>query len=81
MCDLLDSNLDVVFDRGTVYWRQDTTGTWVYLLISILSIYLVSCVSDNIVAMLHNRPQSDHHQQMYTVYGTIVLIAYLQLLQ
>ena len=81
LCDLLDSNLDVVFDHGTIYWRQDTTGTWVYLTISILCIYLVSCISDNIVAMLHNHTQSDSRQQIYTVYGSIVLIMYLLFVQ
>lgn len=77
LCDLLDSSLDVVFDRGTVYWRQDTTGTWVYMTISVLSIYLVSCVSDNIVAMMHGRLQNNQRQQIYIVYCTLVLIAYL----
>ena len=92
LCDLLDSSLDVVFDygcapdgpcsgEGTVYWRRDTTSVWVYGVISVLCIYLTSCVSDNIVSMVHNTHGARHGSQMYSVYATIALIVYLLFVQ
>ena len=79
LCDLLDSSLDVVFDHGTVYWRRDTTAVWVYFVISIICIYLTSCISDNIVSMVHNTPRTakQGRKQMISVYGTLALIVYL----
>jgi len=79
LCDLLDSNLDVVFDRGSIYWRHDETAMWTYFLISIICIYLTSCVSDNIVAMVHNAPRAANKgkMQLFCVYATLALIVYL----
>jgi len=79
LCDLLDANLDVVFDRGTIFWRQDDTAVWTYFLISIICIYLTSCVSDNIVSMVHNTPHAagKGHKQIFSVYATLALIVYL----
>jgi len=79
LCDLLDANLDVVFDRGSIYWRHDETAVWTYFLISIICIYLTSCVSDNIVSMVHNEPRAANKGriQLFCVYATLALIVYL----
>ena len=83
LCDLLDSSLDVVFDRGRIYWRHDETTMWTYFLISIICIYLTSCVSDNIVAMVHNAPRAARtgYMQLFCVYATLALIVYLIYIQ
>ena len=93
LCDLLDSSLDVVFDygcspdlqepcgHGTVYWRRDTTSVWVYCVISVLCIYLTSCVSDNIVSMVHNAPCIRHRSQIFSVCATVALVVYLLFVQ
>lgn len=76
LCDLLDSNLDIVFHNANIYWRQDTTSVWIYITISVLCVYLTSCVSDNIVSMMtHNI--HDHREQIFVLYGIVVLICYL----
>lgn len=77
LCDLLDSNLDVVYIDENIYWRQDKTELWLYLLISVVSIYLVSCVSENIVASVNNNSNSDIGHQKYSIYLTLLLIFYV----
>lgn len=77
LCDLLDANLDVVFDRETIYWRRDVTGAWMFFLISVLCVYLTSCVSENIVATVHNRAETSGRVQGAAVCGTLALIWYV----
>lgn len=59
LCDLLDNNADLIIapaGTGTlrVYWRADTTDTALLVLLGLLSIYLVSCIAQNIVATLQD---------------------------
>jgi len=77
LCDLLDSNLDVVLHDDIISWRQDTTDVWVYILISVLCIYLISCISENIVSSIHNKQQNDFRHQQITVYVSVMFIIYL----
>ena len=53
LCDIFDSSLDVVLDASNnmVYWRQNETVFWFYLLLALCAIYLVSCISQNIVSV------------------------------
>ena len=40
LCDVLNANLDFVLDlkENTIYWREDTTSTFLYVMYSILAI-------------------------------------------
>lgn len=57
LCDIFDSSLDVVLDASNnmVYWRQNETVFWFYLLLALCAIYLVSCISQNIVSVFENK--------------------------
>jgi len=77
LCDLLDSNLDVILLDDTIAWRQDTTAVWIYIIISLFCIYLIRFISENIVANIHNETKNDFTRQKITVYTNIGLIVYL----
>ena len=49
LCDLLDSNLDIVWHNNYIYWRQDTTSTFEYAVICIVGIYLLSLLTSNVL--------------------------------
>lgn len=51
LCDLLDSNLDVLLDchNNQLHWRRDGTTAVEYLFISLMCVYLMSCISANVV--------------------------------
>lgn len=57
LCDVLDSNLDVIYARlpgdgtPTVIWQQGRTFFYEYLVLALVAIYLVSSVSQNIADM------------------------------
>ncbi len=53
LCDLMDANLDVVFDTRSdmVYWRMDRTSALEYVGVSIASVYFISCISVNVVRL------------------------------
>lgn len=53
LCDLVDSNIDVVYDivNNILYWRQDKTLIIEYILISVVSIYFMSCISGNVISV------------------------------
>jgi hypothetical protein len=56
LCDLLDSNLDIILDTRAhvLHWRVDDTSMLDYFLVAVLAIYLISVVSQNMVnAMTH----------------------------
>ena len=61
LCDLFDSKLDIVYDsvHQHVYWRQETTPFWFYMLISLIGIYLISSISQNIVRLFPQAPDED----------------------
>ena len=54
LCDLLDNNLDIVLDlkQNRLYWRQDITPLWIYVFISVLGVWLVSSLAENVKQML-----------------------------
>jgi len=79
LCDLLDANLDIVYMHGMVYWREDSTGFVVYLLISLTCVYLISCMSENIVSSMQGGRVAGFEHQKYTVYWSVCLVAYLLL--
>jgi len=51
-CDVLDEGLDVVFSRGTLYFRPNGLPTWEYVLFVALCIVLVRCLSFNVQSLL-----------------------------
>lgn len=76
LCDVIDANLDILvkFERTdsgdmTVYWRQDETSVWLLSFLAIVSIYLVSCVAQNIVSVVQDscvaREHRWRHQSQY----------------
>lgn len=63
LCDLVDAQLDlfVVYDDTEdirVFWRQDNTSTFLLIILAMLSIYLVSCVAQNIVKTISHSNNS-----------------------
>ena len=53
LCDLMDANMDILIDctTDTMYWRQDKTTTAEYMFISLMCVYLMSCISANVVKL------------------------------
>ena len=87
LCDLLDNNLDIVVDnqRGRLLLRVDETGVLTYIVISILGIYLVSCLAENIRHIL-NQESSPSKPGRFPVFNvmmaaTVVFIARDQFLR
>ena len=69
LCDIIDANLDILikFERTehgdmTVYWRQDETSVWLLSFLAIVSIYLVSCVAQNIVSVVQDSGVAPEHR-------------------
>lgn len=58
LCDLLDSNMDIVWDatEQLVYWRTDKTWTIDYMAVALLAVYLISVVSQNMVRSMTHDP-------------------------
>jgi len=87
LCDIIDANLDLIIEFQvsknadvadmTIYWRQDATSVWFLVFLAIASIYLVSCVAQNIVAVIRNEPNTSwRHTAQYFV-TLLVIIALL----
>ena len=57
LCDLIDGNLDIVLDtvHDTIFWRRDTTSTVEFVFVSGMSVYIMSCVSANVVNISKDR--------------------------
>lgn len=53
LCDLLNSNLDLILDchSDELHWRQDDTGFVEYAFVSLMSVYMMSCISANVIRM------------------------------
>tara|TARA_B100001758_G_scaffold247962_1_gene269300 strand:+ start:30665 stop:31945 length:1281 start_codon:yes stop_codon:yes gene_type:complete len=81
LCDILDNNLDLVYDgrNQRIMYRYDETSVAEYILISVLGIYLVSCIAENIRTIISSeqRTYSWHQQIVYTwmIIATFVLVA------
>ena len=77
LCDLLDNNLDIVFDARNerIMYRFDTTSTAEYIFICILGIYLVSCIAENIRTVMSSEERIQTWQQQI-VYCTMILTTF-----
>ena len=51
LCDLLDANMDIILDTtmDQLRWRVDATNTTEYIFVSVVCVYLMSCISANVV--------------------------------
>lgn len=60
LCDLMDLNLDIIFDLKDerLFWRSDKTPLAEYICLAAVSVYVVSCVCDNILRILTS-PKED----------------------
>lgn len=84
LCDILDSNLDFIWDlnKNIVYWRQNTTSTLLYFIYSILAIYLISLMTNNIINILtkyrsdkdQNQATSVHKEEVNNTKGNIRIL-------
>lgn len=78
LCDLLDNNLDIVVDphHSNVFLRVDETDIYMYIIISILGIYLVSCLAENIRIIISNKAAAQSRSVLYhaMLLGTIIFI-------
>jgi hypothetical protein len=73
LCDLVDANIDVVYDivQNMLYWRRDSTTTFEYVLIGIVSIYFMSCISGNIISVSTGTPPRNlKRSNLYLVLAT-----------
>lgn len=52
VCDAIGERLDVLWDGERAYHRRIATPTWLYVVISLASIYLVSCTAQNLSHLL-----------------------------
>ena len=70
LCDILDSNLDFIWDlnKNIVYWRQNTTSTLLYFIYSILAIYLISLMTNNIINILTKYRGGEDQNQTTSVH-------------
>jgi hypothetical protein len=57
LCDLLDSNLDIVVNHtsGQMFWRQDSRTTTFYVVVSITALFFLSCITSTIIDMTKGR--------------------------
>lgn len=69
LCDLLDNNLDIIYDpkHDRLLYRFDETSIYVYIAISILGIYLVSCLAENIRVII-SRDKSRQNPTQQVIY-------------
>lgn len=65
LCDVLNANLDFVLDlkENIIYWREDTTSTFLYVMYSILAIYLISLMTNNIINILTKKEPNEEIRQ------------------
>jgi len=78
LCDLVDGKLDLVYDNaaGRIYWRQDDTGLTTKIFVSLLAVYIVSCVAENIKNVVKNIPIGDGRHQHTVLVVTVLFLGY-----
>mgnify|MGYP004367254045 CR=1 FL=1 len=61
LCDVLNANMDFVLDlkNNMIYWKQEKTPIFLYILYSILAIYLISLMTNNIINILTIKQASE----------------------
>ena len=80
--DTLDRTLDVVVFKKTsgeppfIAWRSDSTPLYEYVFVAILSIYLVSCVSQNVIDMFTPAAEHKHVVRLADTVSLILVVAY-----
>ena len=57
VCDAVGERLDVLWDGERAFHRRMVTPTWLYVVISLTSIYLVSCTAQNLSHLLFQDQQ------------------------
>lgn len=81
LCDTLDRALDVVVlkqsgEAPLIAWRSDNTPVYEYVLIAIMGIYLVSCVSQNVIDMFSPINDRSTHVRLADTASLILVLAY-----
>ena len=78
LCDLVDGKLDLVFDNaaGRIYWRQDATGLATKIFVSVLGVYIVSCVAENIKNIINRRSAVPSRNQHAVLLVTVLFISF-----
>lgn len=76
LCDLIDNQLDIVFDthNNRLLWRRDNTSMLLYIFVSILGIYLVSCLAENIRCIMSGDHSSSLKTKHHPVYNVMLLL-------
>lgn len=76
LCDLLDNNLDILFrpHTNTLYWRINSMQMWEYMGVALVSVYLIACLSHNLVIMLTNSDRHRERKLMQLIIVSIVLV-------
>lgn len=79
LCDLFDNNLDMIFvdyPEQIVYWRIDNTSAVILFMFGVLSIYMVSCIAQNVVASIQQKESRVPLAQRLVVMLTILTLAW-----
>lgn len=82
LCDLIDQNLDifVIFNNDGIklHWRRDDTSVWLLVFLAVVSIYLVSCIAQNIVNTIQPKKHQTHLREIIAQrVVTLILIVIL----
>jgi len=78
LCDLVDGKLDLVYDNaaGLIFWRQDTTGLATKIFVSVLCVYIVSCVAENIKNIVSRKGVACTRSQHLTLGVTLLFLLF-----
>lgn len=76
LCDLLDNNLDILFQphTNTLYWRVNAMQMWEYVGIAFIAVYLIACLSHNLVTLLTNSEKAQERKLMQLIVVSLVLL-------
>ena len=79
LCDLIDNKLDIVYDRhsSSLMYRFDETSLLVYIVISVIGIYLVSSLAENIRVIISADTETSHKIQRSLFYNFMLTVALL----
>lgn len=58
-CDVLDEGLDLVFSGGSLYLSKTGLGLYRYWAVVLLTVYLVRCLSHNLIVVRDSGPGND----------------------
>lgn len=74
LCDLVDSHLDIIYDRSSdqLWWHEDTTSVAEMVLIFATAVYLMSCVSVNIVRLSQHKPYVANSGELLIVFAVLL---------